>query len=153
MSFLTRLSSAQRKRQASADHERQSNHSSALQRRGRDLLNLQISLVVRDREEAAPFNPNRSRDSSGNEKSSDYVAIDGGKREKQSRESSMQRLNKKLTNMRRTCEKFRDGSRLSQQIDNESIENESHLNDSLAKSRSSKSPSRSPSCERLKLLN
>ena len=55
------LSSAQQKLQDSADQQRQSNNSSALQRRGRDLLNLKINFVVRDREEEVPFNPNRSR--------------------------------------------------------------------------------------------
>ena len=55
------LSSAQQKLQDSADQKRQSNNSSALQRRGRDLLNLKINFVVRDREEEVPFNPNRSR--------------------------------------------------------------------------------------------
>ena len=54
------LSSAQQKLQDSADQKRQSNNSSALQRR-RDLLNLKINFVVRDREEEVPFNPNRSR--------------------------------------------------------------------------------------------
>ena len=55
------LSSAQQKLQDSADQQRQSNNSSALQRRGRDLLNLKINFVVRDREEEVPFNPNQSR--------------------------------------------------------------------------------------------
>ena len=70
MSFMTRgpLSSAQQKLQDSADQMRQSNNSSALQRR-RDLLNLKINFVRRDREEDSPFNPNRSiRSSKSNEK-------------------------------------------------------------------------------------
>ena len=70
----------------------------------------------------------------------------------------MQRLTKKLTNMRRTCDKFRDDSRLSQQNDYESMEGGSDFNKSIDKSQSvgrsrSRSPSRSPSNERLKLLN
>ena len=74
MSFMTRgLSSAQQKLQDSADQKRQSNNSSALQRR-RDLLNLKINFVVRDREEDSPFNPNRSirsRESNEKDKSGD----------------------------------------------------------------------------------
>ena len=78
MSFMTRgLGSAQQKLQDSADQKRQSNNSSALQRR-RDLLNLKINFVVRDREEESPFNPNnrsmksiRSRESNDKDKSCD----------------------------------------------------------------------------------
>ena len=67
------LSSTQQKLQDSADQKRQSNNSSALQRR-RDLLKGQINFVVRDREEDSPFNPNRSirsKDSNENNKSGD----------------------------------------------------------------------------------
>ena len=107
---------------------------------------------MRQRDES-PFNPNRSIKSGSNEdkKSDDLdVVIEKGDQiietgEKKSRESSMSRLTRKLTIMRRSCDKFRSNSRLS-----ESVESENNFNESQDKGRSN-SPIRKQST--IKLLN
>ena len=99
MSSITRLplSSAQQKLQDAADQKRKNNNSSSLNRRSRDLLNLKINCVVRNREEESPFNPNRARDNSNELKkytantSGDYVVIEGSRdgKHKEPKESSI----------------------------------------------------------------
>ena len=156
MSFITSRQSTEifpeQKLQASVNQNMLRKNSMALQRQRSSNLGLKIKYVVRQRDES-PFNPNRSIKSGSNEdkKSDDLdVVIEKGDQiietgEKKSRESSMSRLTRKLTIMRRSCDRFRSNS-----LQSESVESENNFNESQDKGRSN-SPIRKQST--IKLLN